>query len=430
MNARFLLPALFSATALCQNPSPAPVALTFQSALDRSRQFSQQWLSAGYAGQLAHEDAIQARAAMLPALSSVNQFIYTQPNGTPSGVFVANDGPHVYSNQAAVHGEIYSPVLRADYRRALAAEAVARARTEVALRGMVAVVAQNYYGMLAAQRKLDNARQSVKEAEQFVDITQKQEQGGEAAHSDVVKAQLQLEQRRIDLSNAELDLQKARIAVGVMLFSDYAQPFSLNDDLETVTPMPSLSEIQARAGQDNPEIRAGQALIEQQGHEISASRAALYPTLSFDYFYGINANTFAVHNPEGQNQLGSSAQVQLTIPLWDWGANRSRVRQAELRLQQARTELNFAERQLRSNVSAYYAEASAAASLIQALRRSVDLAAESLRLTVLRYQAGEVTALEVADAQSTLAQARNAYADGLVRYRLAVANVQTLTGIF
>ena len=46
----------------------------------------------------------------------------------------------------------------------------------------------------------------------------------------------------------------------------------------------------------------------------------------------------------------------------------------------------------------------------------MDLAAESLRLTLLRYQAGEATALEVVDAQNTVNAARNAYDDGLARY--------------
>jgi len=49
---------------------------------------------------------VQARAALLPGVSSFNQFIYTQPNGTPSGAFVSNDGTHVYNNQAVVHGDI------------------------------------------------------------------------------------------------------------------------------------------------------------------------------------------------------------------------------------------------------------------------------------------------------------------------------------
>ena len=58
----------------------------------------------------------------------------------------------------------------------------------------------------------------------------------------------------------------------------------------------------------------------------------------------------------------------------------------------------------------------------------MDLSAVSLRLTLERYGAGESDILEVVDAQSTLAQARNAYDDGLSRYQVALANLQSLTG--
>ncbi len=47
----------------------------------------------------------------------------------------------------------------------------------------------------------------------------------------------------------------------------------------------------------------------------------------------------------------------------------------------------------------------------------MQLSVKSLRLTLLRYQAGEAAALEVVDAQTTVTQARNAYDDGLVRYQ-------------
>jgi outer membrane protein TolC len=67
---------------------------------------------------------------------------------------------------------------------------------------------------------------------------------------------------------------------------------------------------------------------------------------------------------------------------------------------------------------------------VDSLRTSNDLASESLRLTLLRYEAGEATALEVVDAQSTAALARNQYVDGLYRYRVALATLQNLTGNF
>ncbi len=101
-----------------------------------------------------------------------------------------------------------------------------------------------------------------------------------------------------------------------------------------------------------------------------------------------------------------------------------------MQVQRARNDLSFTQRELLSNLNQFYLEATTAADQITTLRQSMDLAAESLKLTLLRYEAGEATALEVVDAQSTLVQARNSYDDGLVRYRLALANVQTLTGAF
>ena len=160
----------------------------------------------------------------------------------------------------------------------------------------------------------------------------------------------------------------------------------------------------------------------------------MLPSVSFDYFYGINANEFATHssptpeNPSGVNLLGSSAQIQLNVPLWTWGAAQSKVKQAQLRAQAARSDLTLAQRQLQASVGTFHREAEVARDQVASLRESLDLSTESLRLTLLRYQAGEVSVLEVVDAQTTLIQARNAYDDGLVRYRVALAALQTLTG--
>jgi outer membrane protein len=425
---------LYCFGAMAQTSAPTasgpPVSLTLAEAMERARQQSPQIIAANIAALLAREDTIQAKAALLPSASALSQYIYTQPNGSPSGVFISNDGPHVYNNQLQLHADLYAPSKLADYRKTQYAEAVARAKADVAARGLVATVVQNYYGMVSAARKLNNAQVSQKEAERFLDITQKQEKGGEVAHSDTVKAELQVVQRRRDSQEAGLAADKARLGFAVLLFPDFRQDFSVVDDLDATRSLPPFNEMSAAAGRNNPDIRAAQATVEQQNQEIRSARAARLPTLSFDYFYGMNANEFALHNREGFTNLGSVAQAQLTIPLWTWGAARSRIRQAEFHLQQAKNDLSFTQRQLLSNLNAFYLEAQAAADQIATLRRSMELSAESLKLTLLRYQAGEVTVLEVVDAQTTLVQARNAYDDGMVRYRLAIANLQTLTGAF
>jgi outer membrane protein TolC len=405
----------------------APLSISFQDALDRARKYGLEIQTANIAALLAREDRIQAKAAMLPAVQYFNQFIYTEPNGTLSGIFVANDGPHVYNSQGQVHEDL-SWTRHAEYRRAVAAEALAKAKADLTARGIIGTVVQDYYAVAIAQRRLANAQRSLDDARKFLDITGKQERGGEAAHADVVKAQVQTQQRERDVLDAQLAIDKARLALGVLIFPDFRQDFSVVDDLDQISPLTSFNEVQNLALAKSPELRAAQAGLQEGQAEISAARTGYLPTLSLDYFYGIDANQVAIYNRDGQKNLGSSAQATLTIPVWNWGATQSKVRQAELKQKQAQLELTFAQRQLLANLNSFYREAQLAQTQLDSLRKSMDLSEESLRLTLLRYQGGEATALEVVDAQTTLAQARNAYDDGLSRYRIALAAVQTLTG--
>ena len=118
----------------------ADAPLTLQAVLDQARANSQQFRAAQLASDLAAEDRKQARAALLPSLNGFSQYIYTQPNGTPSGVWVPNDGPNIYAMWLNVHGDVFSLPKWAEYRSAAAAEAVARAKADVAARGLVATI--------------------------------------------------------------------------------------------------------------------------------------------------------------------------------------------------------------------------------------------------------------------------------------------------
>ena len=418
--------------------------ISLQDALARAKQYGGQIQSANLAALSAKEDRAQAHAATLPSVSALNQFIYTQANGTPSGVFVANDGVHVYNEQAVVHEELLSLVRHGEIRRALAAEAIAQARIQVAVRGLSASVIQDYYAIVAAERKLGNAQTSLSEAQRFFDLAQKQEKGGEVARADVIKAQIDLQQRQRDLREAEVAIEKSKIALGVLIFPNFSADFTVVDDLAEPSQMPAAEESKAAAKASSPDIKAAAAGIEEAGWEVNVARYQFLPSFGLDFFYGIDANQFAAHTdystdatgrstlpnyqvPSRQN-LGYSAQVTLTVPVWNWGATRSKVKQAELKRDQAQLDLSIAQRTVDSNLAAAYAELTAARAQLESLKSSVDLAAEELRLTILRYQAGEATALEVVDAQNGAVLARNANDDGLARYRVALASLKVLTG--
>jgi len=413
-------------------PSTAPLTLTLQDALERARKNNPEYRAAVTDFGIAREDRVQSRAALLPSVNYDAAFNYTEGNGAGGSRFVANNGVHEYISQGNVHQEISLATI-ADYRRSSAAEAVARARAEIAARGLVVTVVQAYYGFVVAQRKYSTAQRAATEAQRFLDISQKLEHGGEVAHSDVIKAQIQTAQQQRDLQEAELEMNRSRLELAVLVFPDFNENFSVVDDLQMPEPLPSFPEVQAAAANKNPELRAALATVRQANQEVAVAWNGFLPSVSLDYFYGIDANHFAVNGIDPATglqvrNLGYAATATLQLPIWNWGANRSKVKQADLRRQQARVELSFTQRQLLAKLQTLYNEARTARSELESLDQSAELAAESLRLTTMRYQAGESTVLEVVDAQNTLTLSRNAFNDGQARFRVSLANLQTLTG--
>ncbi|HEY7291911.1 MAG TPA: TolC family protein [Vicinamibacterales bacterium] len=420
-------------------PSGPPVVLTLHDALERARQLDVQVQSAATDADVAKGDSVQAKSGLLPTFSYSLQYLGNQANGVnPNGRFVSLDGVNMYRSWAMMRQELSANTFTSSpLRRARAMEASAQARLEVAQRGLAVTVTRSYYALVVAERKYATAQQAAQQSARFLEIAQQQERLGQVARYDVVKAAVQDGQQQQNYREAFVAMDNARLSLAVLLFPTFSENFTVVDDLHTAPPLPSFVDARNMASRDNPELRAANETLNAASHDVRSAKNAFYPTLLIDAVYGIEANEFALHSPIAAQpelgvlpNLGYFVTANLTVPIWDWGGLRSKVRQSESREQLARVTLSQTQRQLLSNLYALYNQAVVARAAVDNLQRVADMAAEGLRLTNLRYQAGESTALEVVDAQNTLVQARNAADDAVARYRVALADLQTLTGSF
>jgi outer membrane protein TolC len=362
--------------------------------------------------------------------------LYTQPNGqTNQGgqgatqsapIFIANNAIHEYMSQATINETIGLKQF-ADTRVASAVSARASAELEVTRRGLVSAVVALYYEVATTQTKQRLLIEAVLEAQSFTKLTQDRENAREVAHADVLKAQLQQQQRERDLSDAVLAANRARLELAVLLFPDPRTAYS-TEPAGAPPPLPTQDEVNKLASANNPEIRSALADIQASNAEVSSAKAAYLPDLGLNFTYGIDAPQFAKYGPDGIHNLGYSISGTLDIPVWDWLSTQKRIKQSEIRRDAARVSLTATQRRLIATLEETYAEASAARLQMDLLDRSVLTAEESLRLTKLRYANGEATALEVVDAQNAFLTSGTAQADGVVRYQSALATLQILTG--
>lgn len=393
------------------------------------------------ASRTARLDKSIAQASLLPSVIYHNQYLYTESNHLPlasagstaasstSGgsapVFIANNTVHEYVSQGSVSETLglaqFNAVSRAD-----AASAIAAAELEIARRGLAATVVGLFYNASIAKGKVAIAQRALDEAADFLKQTQQREAEREVAHADVVKAQLSLQQRQREFADADLLAERSRLDLGVLLFADPRSPYTVA--LPVASALPDRAATEAAASASNPELASALASVRSAALGVTAARAAYLPDLSLNYSYGIDAAHFAANGPDHARNLGYSASATIDIPVWDWLSTAHRVKQAQILRDSAKVALSATQRRLIANLEEFYNEARVAHDQLDSLQLSSDTARESLKLTRLRYTAGEASVLEVVDAQNSLTSAELALQDGTVRYQLALANLQTLTG--
>lgn len=378
-----------------------------------------------------------AKAALLPSVGVHNQYLFTESNHTraittqggadqPLPVYIANNAIHEYVSQATV-SETLGVSGVAAVHLANANGARAQAELEIARRGLVSTVVELYYNILARNRKLLVAQRAVDESNRFMEITEKRETAREAAHADVIKARIGQQQRQRELADAQLEQQKANLELGVLLYPDPATSFTLA--AEDGPPMlPDRQSVEAAARSNNPEVRSALATLQAGQAETLNTWAGLLPDLALNYSYGIDAPQFARYGPDGARNLGYSASATVDIPVWDWLTSERKVKEARLRTQASRVALTAAQRRMLADLNEFYSEADVARRQLASLDGGAADAREALRLTNLRYINGESTVLDVVDAQNTLVAAEREQVDGMVRYHLALAQLETLTG--
>jgi outer membrane protein TolC len=426
-----------AATSAKGSDPSAPLEITLADAIERAKKLSPTLASALANAKTAADAAVQARAANLPNVLGISQYLYTEGNGTLSGRFIANNAVHEYVAQADVHQAISAPLLF-EYRRSALLRAAARDQATMAERGLLVTVIQAYATLYGANAKLRSSEDTLSAAQDFLKTTKERQQNGDAAYADVLKARIQTDDIESAMNNAKLAQEQARVALALLIFTDVNQPFQLADDPSRVLTLPPMAEAQAEAATSNPELDAAKKNEQAARKELNAARAGYLPALSFDYYYGIDASQFATYGYSDSTyegfgrrrvqNLGYSALASLNMPLFTWGATHAKVKDAKSLEDVARMDLSFARRQAIGDLEQDYAAAQTAQEDVAIRRQSLTDAIESRKLTLLQYRAGMATALEVVTAESDVDTESAALYDAITGYATAVANLATLTG--
>ena len=375
--------------------------------------------------QIAEEDLRQARAALLPRVRDSFTITYnSRSRGTPDPSFIAANAVHEYQNLLGVTGD-FNLGLVAAVRRSRALLDAARAGTEIARRALVRGVNEAYYGAALATAKRIAAEQSLAAAEEFERVTDLNYRAGEVPEVDAIRARLQTAARRDELAQAKSAEVIANASLGTLLGSGITNAPSIEPLPQAINPQ-EIQTLTAANVTRRPEFTQLDAQVRAAEADVGVSRGEFLPRITYSVDTGFDSTSL---QPDVvREHRGILATANVDIPIFDWGASFSRIRQAKLRERGARLQRDLTMRDLYLQYATARQEALTAAERVANARRAVADAERNANISISRYRAGEAPILEATDALTQLATQRLTLQQALFDYQTARARLLEAVG--
>jgi len=303
--------------------------------------------------------------------------------------------------------------------------AALNATQDASLQSVFLAAVQAYYQWFSAQAQVAAATESERAAGESLKAAIARHQIGTATPADQLQAQTALSQAKLTRIRAENDAMNAQgnldFALGLPADQalKLAPPPGVKPDARFERDVAALI---AAAKRRRPDLAAAEAQVRAAQAGVAAARATGMPSISL--FANHNNAHSSLFDPTQSNTLG----VSLSVPLFSGFDSHYRVMAAKAQVETKRAQRDALALQVGLDVWHAY---QALLTENQALRAAADLlasASESEKMAQGRYRAGVGTIIDLLNAQSALASARQQQVQELYNWRLARVSLAQAMG--
>lgn len=278
-----------------------------------------------------------------------------------------------------------------------------------------------------AQELAGIARAALEQAEAFLAQEQLRQRAGESSDLEVLRAQVSRDNLRPQLVQAENAAELALLELKRLLNIPARQPLRLTTPLDA----PAQAAVEADAAlatANRASIAAAERQVAIREEGIRIARGAFLPSVQLQGYYGRQLQPSEIFGFDEGSRGDAAATLAVTVPIFSGGQRSAELQQARIEAERARLQLT----QLREGVQVEYerarGEAERARATIAARQTTVQAAQRVYDLTVLRYERGLATQLEVSQSRLELLQARSNLVQAIAELRIAAARLERATG--
>jgi outer membrane protein len=288
-------------------------------------------------------------------------------------------------------------------------------------------VAQAFYYVYQQQQSLDISNQAFRNMQKSYEVIKTKVDAGISARDEMFQAELNLATTKSDFENKQVSLENAKDDFKLLI------GMSLYDDL-IVLPNIAVDTIQVDIAFAIDQGLANRMEIRQRAIQVENSQFDLIQTKALNEFkgslglsiglFGDNEKLGDVYSNPTDNE---EVSLSLTIPLWDWGERKSRIKASQASIESANVSLEDEKNNIILGIRKVYRNLLNLQNQIGIARQNVINAQLTYDLNLERYKNGDLTGMDLNIYQNQLSEKQLSFTNSLITYKLELLNLKIQT---
>ncbi len=288
-------------------------------------------------------------------------------------------------------------------------------------------VAQAFYYVYQQQQSLDISLQAFQNMQKSYEVIKTKVDAGISARDEMFQAELNLATTKSDFENKQVSLENAKDDFKLLI------GMSLYDDM-IVLPNIAVDTIQVDIAFAIDHGLANRMELRQRAIEVENSQFDLIQTKALNEFrgnlgisvglFGDNEKLSDVYSNPTDNE---DISLSLTIPLWDWGERKSRIKASQASIESANVSLEDEKNNIILGIRKVYRNLLNLQNQIGIARQNVTNAQLTYDLNLERYKNGDLTGMDLNIYQNQLSEKQLSFTNSLISYKLELLNLKIQT---
>jgi outer membrane protein len=288
-------------------------------------------------------------------------------------------------------------------------------------------VSQAFYYVYQQQKSLDIANLAYQNMQKSYEVSKNKVDAGISPREEMFQAELNLATTKSDFENKQVSLENAKddfkILIGMSLYEDILvipniAVDTVSVDISFAIDQGLLNRMELRQRQITIEISQFDLIQTKALNEFKGNLG-----LSFGLF-GDNSNVAEVYANPTNNE---SVALSLTIPLWDWGERKARIKATEASIETDNISFEEEKNNIILGVRKVCRNLLNLQNQIEIAEKSVTNAQLTYDLNLEKYKNGDLTGMDLNIYQNQLSEKQLTYTNSLISYKLELLNLKIQT---